>query len=153
MSMITTMTTTCQLAHPEKEVPPRERGWVEYMAEVAYGTHEYQVTTPPIRFNPSHSRTVEGGLFVTASVSVVLAILLRTTSDVVAAVPTVQVTEPQFYAALAIVPPLASLVQAKGGSLSDGRDDGGVGRAAGRPAVGARIVMILRKSDRSTGRS
>ena len=89
----------------------------------------------------------------TASVSVVLAILLRTTSDVVAAVPTVQVTEPQFYAALAIVPPLASLVQAKGGSLSDGRDDGGVGRAAGRPAVGARIVMILRKSDRSTGRS
>ena len=99
---------SCQLAHPEKEVSPS--GWINYIAEVAYGSHEYQVKTPTTRLK-SLNRTVEGGLLVTASVSVVLAILLRT-SDMLA-VFDVHVTEPQFYAALAIVPPLISLVQAK----------------------------------------
>ena len=97
---------SCQLAHPEKEASPS--GWINYMAEVAYGSHEYQVKTPPPTSKP-RTRTVEGGLLITASVSVVLAILLRT-SDVLA-VHNVYISEPQFYAAIAIVPPLISLVQ------------------------------------------
>jgi len=99
---------SCQLAYPEKEVPPS--GWMNYMAEVAYGTHEYQVNTPPTRSKP-RTRTIEGGLLVTASVSVVMAILLRTSEFF--SNYNGHVTEPQFYAALAIVPPLISLVQAK----------------------------------------
>ena len=78
------------------------------MAEVAYGSHEYQVKTAPSK---PRTRTVEGGLLVTASVSVVLAILLRTSEFF--SNYNGHVTEPQFYAALAIVPPLISLVQAK----------------------------------------
>ena len=99
---------SCQLAHPDKEVPPS--GWISYMAEVAYGSHEYRVTTSPPTLKP-RTRTVEGGLLVTASVSVVLAILLRTSE--LFANYNVHVNEPQFYAALAILPPFVSLVQAK----------------------------------------
>uniref|UniRef100_A0A7S0ANR5 Uncharacterized protein n=1 Tax=Minutocellus polymorphus TaxID=265543 RepID=A0A7S0ANR5_9STRA len=84
-------------------------GWVESLAELAFGTHEYQVKTTatmPKESQKLRTRTVEGGLFVTASVSVVLAILLRT-SDLVA------VTEQQFYAAMAIIPPMLTLLEAK----------------------------------------
>eukprot|EP00563_Minutocellus_polymorphus_P006567 CAMPEP_0181036068 /NCGR_PEP_ID=MMETSP1070-20121207/8653_1 /TAXON_ID=265543 /ORGANISM="Minutocellus polymorphus, Strain NH13" /LENGTH=524 /DNA_ID=CAMNT_0023113657 /DNA_START=188 /DNA_END=1761 /DNA_ORIENTATION=- len=97
---------SCQLASPQ-QLP--SSGWVESLAELAFGTHEYQVKTTatmPKESQKLRTRTVEGGLFVTASVSVVLAILLRT-SDLVA------VTEQQFYAAMAIIPPMLTLLEAK----------------------------------------
>ena len=94
----------CQLASPQP-LPPC--GWVESLAELAFGTHEYQVqTTISSRENKLRPRTVEGGLFVTASVSVVLAIFFHT-SDLI------DVTEQQFYAAMAIIPPLVSLFETK----------------------------------------
>ena len=94
----------CQLASPQP-LPPS--GWAESLAEFAFGTHEYQVqTTISSREDKLRPRTVEGGLFVTASISVVLAILLRT-SDVV------DVTEQQFYAAMTIIPPLITLFETK----------------------------------------
>ena len=94
----------CQLASPQP-LPPS--GWAESLAEFAFGTHEYQVqTTISSREDKLRPRTVEGGLFVTASVSVVLAILLRT-SDVV------DVTEQQFYGAMTIIPPLVTLFETK----------------------------------------
>ena len=94
----------CQLASPQP-LPPS--GWAESLAEFAFGTHGYQVqTTISSREDKLRPRTVEGGLFVTASISVVLAILLRT-SDVV------DVTEQQFYAAMTIIPPLITLFESK----------------------------------------
>ena len=96
----------CQLASPQP-LPPS--GWAEFLAEFAFGTHEYQVQTKISRSGREdklHPRTVEGGLFVTASVSVVLAILLRTSN-------VVDVTEQQFYAVMAIIPPLVTLFETK----------------------------------------
>lgn len=94
----------CQLAYPE---PLPSSGWAESLAELAFGTHEYQVhTTISSREDKPRPRTVEGGLFVTASVSVILAILLRTSN-------VVDVTEQQFYAAMAIIPPLVTLFETK----------------------------------------
>ena len=96
---------SCQLASPQ---PLPSSGWVESLAELAFGTHQYQVnTTVSSREGKLRPRTVEGGLFVTASVSVVLAILLRTSSSIM------DVTEQQFYAALAIIPPLVTLFETK----------------------------------------
>ena len=97
----------CQLASPQP-LPPS--GWAEFLAEFAFGTHEYQVQrtiSRSSREDKLHPRTVEGGLFVAASLSVVLAILLRTSNNVV------DVTEQQFYAAMAIIPPLVTLFETK----------------------------------------
>ena len=97
---------SCQLASPQP-LPPS--GWAEFLAEFAFGTHEYQVQTTISRSGREdklYPRTVEGGLFVTASLSVVLALLLRTSN-------VVDVTEQQFYAAMAIIPPLVTLFETK----------------------------------------
>jgi len=92
-------TMLCQLASPQA-LPLS--GWVEFLAELAFGTHEYQVKKPMSKEHVLHSRTVEGGLFVSASVSVALA-LLRT-SNLVAA------TEQQFYAAMVTIPLVARII-------------------------------------------